>query len=89
MELVKRGGDRQVFHEVIREHAMSAWIEVQADRPNPLSESLSADSRITQHASREEVLAWLDAADYVGDAPQRARQLVEVIRRQMEDASAA
>jgi adenylosuccinate lyase len=88
MELVKRGGDRQVFHEVIREHAMSAWIEVHADRPNPLSTSLSADPRITQHASREEVLAWLDAADYVGDAPQRARQLVEVIRRQMEDASA-
>ena len=69
MELVKRGGDRQDFHEVIREHAMSAWTEVQAGRPNPLSESLSADSRITQHASREQVLAWLDAADYVGDAP--------------------
>ncbi len=53
MELVKRGGDRQVLHEVIREHAMTAWAEVQAGRPNPLIDSLCADSRITHHASRD------------------------------------
>ena len=69
MELVKRGGDRQELHEVIREHAMTAWAEVQAGRPNPLHESLCADIRITQHASHDHVLTWLDAADYIGDAP--------------------
>jgi adenylosuccinate lyase len=85
MALVKRGSDRQALHEVIREHAMAAWVEVQAGRPNPLLESLSADSRITQHASRDEVLAWLDAADYVGDAPQRACAFAALIRQRLSD----
>jgi adenylosuccinate lyase len=82
MELAKRGGDRQELHEVIREHAMIAWAAVQAGRPNPLIESLCSDSRITNHASRDEVLAWLDAADYVGDAPSRAHAFADTIRRQ-------
>ena len=77
MELVKRGGDRQELHEIIREHAMTAWAEVQAGRPNPLIESLGRDSRITHHASRDHLLAWLDASDYVGDAPARARAFAE------------
>ena len=81
MELVKRGGDRQVLHEIIREHAMSAWAEVQAGRPNPLIESICSDSSITYNASRDEVLAWLDAADYVGDAPARARAFAAMVRQ--------
>jgi adenylosuccinate lyase len=84
MELVKRGGDRQTLHEVIREHAMTAWIEVQAGRPNPLVEALLADSRITHYASRDHLLAWLDAADYVGDAPARARAFAQGLRAQLE-----
>ena len=75
MELVKAGGDRQALHEVIREHAMTAWVEVRAGRPNPLVEALCADPRMTQYATRDSLLAWLDASDYVGDAPQRARWL--------------
>lgn len=81
MALVKRGGDRQALHEVIREHAMAAWVEVRAGRPNPLVEALCGDPRITRHASREEVYAWLDASDYVGDAPVRARALAAMIRQ--------
>ena len=75
MELVKRGGDRQELHEIIREHAMTAWAEVQAGRSNPLIESLCRDSRITHHASRDHLLAWLDASDYVGDAPERGARV--------------
>ncbi len=81
MELVKRGGDRQELHEVIREHALAAWAEVQAGRPNPLADCCCADPRITQYAAPDEVLAWLDAADYVGDAPEHARALAATIRQ--------
>ncbi len=83
MELAKRGGDRQALHEVIREHALAAWAEVQAGRHNPLIETLCADSRITHHAPRDQVLAWLDAAGYVGDAPQRARELAALLRQRL------
>jgi adenylosuccinate lyase len=88
MELVKRGGDRQMLHEVIRERAMAAWAEVQAGRTNPLTDTILADSRITCHASRDQLLAWLDAADYVGDAPVRARAFAEMLRRTLQGSEA-
>ena len=70
MELVKRGGDRQELHEIIREHAMTAWAEVQAGRPNPLIESLCRRltlSRFTLHVITFSP-GWMPS-DYVGDAP--------------------
>jgi adenylosuccinate lyase len=88
MELVKRGGDRQELHEVIREHAMTAWAEVRAGRANPLIESLCNDLRNTQYAPREQVFAWLDASDYVGDAPQRARDFAGMLRLHLPDGPA-
>jgi adenylosuccinate lyase len=84
MELVKRGGDRQALHEVIREHAMAAWAELRAGRPNLLVQSLCADPRITHHASPDEVRCWLDAGGYVGDAPERARRFASMLRAALE-----
>jgi adenylosuccinate lyase len=89
MELVKRGGNRQELHEIIREHAMTAWAEVQAGRPNPLIDSLGKDSRFTHYALRDQILVWLDAADYVGDAPARARAFAELLRRTLQGSESA
>jgi adenylosuccinate lyase len=75
MALVKAGADRQVMHEVIREHALAAWAEVSAGRSNPLIEALCADPRIAQFIEPAAVSSLLDARGYVGDAPQRARQI--------------
>jgi len=88
MELVKRGGDRQELHEVIREHAMAAWPVVRRGEANPLIASLADDSRITHHASRDEVLAWLDAAGYIGDAPKRARDFAAMLRQHLQAGAA-
>ncbi|MBM4459988.1 MAG: adenylosuccinate lyase [Chloroflexi bacterium] len=87
MELVKRGGDRQALHEVIREHAMTAWAAIRRGEANPLVESLAADPRVTRHAPRAELLAWLAAGDYVGDAPERAAAFAELLRRSLGDAA--
>jgi adenylosuccinate lyase len=84
MELVKRGGDRQALHEVIREHAMAAWAELQAGRPNPLVNSLAGDLRITEFASGAQVCVWLDAGGYVGDAPERARGFASMLCDELE-----
>lgn len=81
MELARRGGDRQALHEIMREHAIAAWAEVNAGRPNPLIESLCGDPRLTAYASPDQLAAWLDAAGYVGDAPARARELAAAVRR--------
>lgn len=79
MAAVRNGGDRQVLHEVIREHSMTAWGAVQQGQANPLAEGLLADERILAFVSAEAARRLLNADDYVGDAPQRARQLAEQI----------
>jgi adenylosuccinate lyase len=80
MECVRRGADRQVLHGVIREHSLAAWAEVSSDRPNPLADLLSADPRIIRYATPDEVRDLLDAHDYVGDAPARARAFAAAAR---------
>lgn len=89
MELVRRGADRQEMHEVIRDHAMTAWNVVQGQEAgrqageNPLVGMLCEDARILAYLSAEDALAVLDASDYVGEAPQRARALAASIREQL------
>jgi adenylosuccinate lyase len=80
MELAKRGGDRQELHEIIREYAMVAWAEVRASRANPLLDALVRDERLSGYADQASIRSWLDASDYVGDAPERARKLAADIR---------
>jgi adenylosuccinate lyase len=80
MAAVKAGADRQVMHEVIREHSLQAWAEVAAARPNPLIDALCADARITCHLDPQVIRSLLDARGYVGDAPQRAKAIAAKIR---------
>lgn len=83
MEAVKAGGDRQQLHEVIREHSMAAWAEVSAGRPNLLAERLSSEPAFTRLLPPRRIRALLDAGDYVGDAPQLARAMAAVLRKEI------
>ena len=84
MEAVKRGGDRQVLHEVIREHALSSWAALRAGEDNPLEDCLSKDETLLGLMTEEEVRAHLKADDYVGDAPARARAVATAINNAIE-----
>ncbi len=84
MAVVKAGGDRQAAHDVIREHSLAAWAALQVGRPNPLPDLLAGDPRLTQYVPPHQMRALLDARDYVGDAPQRARALAATVRRALE-----
>ena len=79
MEAVKAGGDRQELHEVIREHSLRAWDAVRQGQPNPLAATLRAEPALTQWLLPGEITSLLDASDYAGDAPQRARALAQQI----------
>lgn len=81
MAAVKAGGDRQVLHEVIREHSLSAWQALQSGQPNPLGKLLIEDQRITQYVDAALVPHLLDASDHVGDATERAQCLAAEIRK--------
>ncbi|HOG47949.1 MAG TPA: adenylosuccinate lyase [Anaerolineae bacterium] len=76
MELARAGGDRQAWHERLREHAQAAWAEVQAGRANPLVERLLADPALTALVPAQRVRQLLDVRRYLGDAPERCRAFV-------------
>ncbi|MCL7451525.1 MAG: adenylosuccinate lyase [Anaerolineae bacterium] len=83
MELVKAGADRQEMHERIREHSLAAWAvleQTQRAESNPLVALLAADPVVRAFLGEDQVRALLDAGGYVGDAPQRARNLAKLIR---------
>jgi adenylosuccinate lyase len=85
MAVVKAGADRQVMHEIIREHSLVAWAEVAAGRANPLPPRLAADEQITRFLPTEQVAYLMDATHYVGDAPLRAKNLAAEIRTKLSD----
>lgn len=83
MELVKAGADRQEMHEVIRQHSLVAWDATERGEPNLLADRLATDPAVLAVLASEQVRALLNANDYVGDAPQRARELAALIRKEL------
>ncbi len=79
MAVVKAGGDRQAAHEAIREHSLAAWAALQQGQPNPLPALLTDDAALTRYVPADQILSLLDASHYVGDAPDRARELARTI----------
>jgi adenylosuccinate lyase len=79
MALTKKGADRQEMHERIRQHAQKAWTAVQNDQPNPLHEHIIKDKVFLSFLSKDELENVMEAKEYIGDAPQRARDLADKI----------
>ena len=80
MALAKAGADRLVMHDYLREHSITAWGEVRSGKPNQLVDLISHDPEITRYIPGAELCQLMDISHYLGDAPQRARQMAETIR---------
>ena len=79
MEAVKRGGDRQELHEVIREYSMQAAKRVkQEGKDNNLLELILEDCD-TFKMSREEILDIMDPKNFIGRAPEQVVEFVEEV----------
>ena len=75
MDAVKRGGDRQELHEVIRQYSIKAGEKVKAGEENDLLQSLCEDERFM--LSYEELQKTLDPKNYVGMAPAQTREFIK------------
>lgn len=77
MDAVKKGGDRQVLHERIRQLSLEAGHTMKEEGlPNNLIDLIAADPMFG--LTRDEIEAHLDAARYIGRCPQ---QVEEFLRR--------
>ena len=77
MASVKAGVGREVAHEVIKEHAVSAALAMRQGQPNTLLDALAADSRIPLDKSALDHLISAPL-EFTGDARQ---QIARVIAR--------
>jgi adenylosuccinate lyase len=77
MASVKTGVGREVAHEVIKEHAVSAALAMRQGQPNTLLDALAADARIPLDKSALEQLISTPL-EFTGDARQ---QIARVIAR--------
>lgn len=75
MDAVKRGGDRQELHEVIRQYSIKAGEKVKAGQENDLLQTLCEDERFM--LSYEELQKTLDPENYVGMAPAQTREFIK------------
>jgi adenylosuccinate lyase len=83
MALGKAGADRQVMHEYLREHSLTAWAEIQSGKQNMLADLISHDPEITHYLPTDELCKLMDVTHYLGDAPQRARQMADTVRNSL------
>lgn len=76
MESVKRGGDRQQLHEIIRVHSHAAAAKVKLEGgQNDLIDRIAADERIP--LSKEEILEQLDPMKYIGRSVSQVERFIE------------
>ena len=68
MKAVKKGGDRQVLHEIIREHAQAAANKVKKEgEANDLILRIEADERFG--LTKQEIEECVDPKDFIGLCP--------------------
>ena len=83
MEAVKRGGDRQELHEVIRRCSMEATVRMKEGESCDLLERLAAEPAFQLNGQDLEEL--LKPEDYIGRCPEQVDAFVEKITPLFKD----
>ena len=89
MEAVKKGGDRQELHEVIRKCSMEATAKMKQGEPFDLLKQLAAEEK--PGLSAAEIDRIMEPALYIGRCPQQVDSFLEQLRpllAETEDRSA-
>ncbi len=83
MEAVKRGGDRQQLHELIRQDSMTATANMKNGDPCNLPELLASHPEFGM--TREEIEAVLEPSLYIGRCPEQVDNYLKEIRPLLKD----
>lgn len=74
MSAVKKGGDRQELHEVIRRNSMEATARMKEGLNCDLLERLAADPEFP--LTKEEITAVMNPADFIGRSAQQVEEFI-------------
>lgn len=81
MTAVKKGANRQIMHEILRELAIKSWDWIRNGQKNPLTHLITYDKRIMQFIKIEELKKLLNPKTHIGLAPQRCQKIVRDIQQ--------
>ena len=87
MEAVKRGGNRQQLHEIVRRCSMAATARMKEGEECDLLSRLAGEKEFG--LTEEEMLAVLDPSLYIGRCPEQVMALVQKIRPLLQGADQA
>ena len=87
MAAVKRGGDRQQLHEIIRRHSMAATARMKEGLPCDLLDRLAGDPAFG--LSRGELEQLMEPQRYIGRCPQQVRQFLDACAPLLRQAQGA
>ena len=87
MEAVKRGGDRQQLHEIIRRHSMAATARMKEGEPCDLLDRLAGDPAFG--LTRQELDALMEPRRYIGRCPQQVTRFLAQCAPLLREAHAA
>lgn len=85
LEAVKRGANRQVIHEFIRENCIKAYEMTQQTDNNPLEELLANDKMIVRYINKAEITKLLDPTTHTGLAGKKSLAFVGKIKSILSD----
>ena len=78
MEAVKKGGNRQEIHEIIRQSSMKANDHIKQGLPNDLLEILSANKEL--NLNLEDLKKILDPSLYIGRCPSQVDNFISNVK---------
>ena len=87
MESVKRGGDRQAVHEIIREASMEATARMKEGEPANLIAALAAHEEFGM--TEAEIRAVMTPEAYIGRCPEQVDRFVAVCMAKLSTEAAA
>ena len=85
MEAVKRGGDRQQLHEIIRRCSMEATARMKNGEPCDLLQRLSRESAFG--LTEGELNELLDPRLYIGRCPEQVERFLQKVEPQLSEAA--
>ena len=86
MDAVKRGGNRQELHELIREYSMQAGATVKKEgKENNLVDLIAADPAFGM--TKEEIESILEPKNFVGRAPEQTEEFITEVVKPVLDAN--
>ncbi|MDO4500857.1 MAG: adenylosuccinate lyase [Erysipelotrichaceae bacterium] len=83
MEAVKKGGNRQEVHEIIRQSSIEANNHIKEGLANDLLDILAANKEL--NLNKEELLEIMDPSLYIGRCPSQVDNFVNYVRPLLKD----